>query len=413
AERVITKQLLKAGLLLAALYAAACSTAGKGPTTGRRTITVSPISHPLDLVTPDRDSNDFLFNPWWRAQDGAKDRPIDPISLCQQGFADDSCTSSPFKPSLNVYDGPVGVICQAAPGTVPEGKLRGHANWATVTYTGRLTFDEWSADFDFNLAIKSDTSAGETSANVNGVALEFLSEETVKDFQTPWWKALHDAVQEDAQTVPQTWSGANALVGSREAVAVGLLGLDCVHECRAELHPLYALLVHADSDSAADHWAVFARNSGSQGTCSSQLAVLERAEPAKIVLKIEWRKDSTGNVATAAQVISDRTQFLASRTDLAEPVISIVPQQGIFLTFDGLRSGDADVIEGDLFIKWNGIAGSALPVMASPGVGSEARLEAERRTVSAGSTEAPRELVLRREDRREISEKVRLVSGPS
>jgi len=59
------------------------------------------------------------------------------------------------------------------------------------------------------------------------------------------------------------------------AVILGTAGLDCVHECRMEIHPVYAMAVRSHSKSkhgvGDEWWSIFVRNwASSEGQCSSR-----------------------------------------------------------------------------------------------------------------------------------------------
>jgi len=57
----------------------------------------------------------------------------------------------------------------------------------------------------------------------------------------------------------------------RPAVAIGLFGIDNVHDVHAELHPLYAIAIQLEASPSTQRWAVFARRAGMEGECGSRL----------------------------------------------------------------------------------------------------------------------------------------------
>lgn len=72
------------------------------------------------------------------------------------------------------------------------------------------------------------------------------------------------------------------MIGGRFAVATGLVGLDCWHECDPELHPLYSLAIRMGSHGSREKWMLFVRNWGNEGSCSSarRARLLARLAPA-------------------------------------------------------------------------------------------------------------------------------------
>jgi hypothetical protein len=59
------------------------------------------------------------------------------------------------------------------------------------------------------------------------------------------------------------------LFDDKEAIVMGLYGVDCAHDCGAELHPVYALAIHVNNNLLDDTWAIFVRNWGDEGYCGS------------------------------------------------------------------------------------------------------------------------------------------------
>ena len=137
------------------------------------------------------------------------------------------------------------------------------------------------------------------------MAIEFDSDETIDHFHTPWWKAFHQAVDlntsasdfisrveadpsvledpaelarwQDQQTLQQQLNQVYAMIGDSRpggkgkfAIVTGLLGLDTEHAgAQAELHPAYAVAIRVNDDPSDETWAIFVRNWGNEGYCSS------------------------------------------------------------------------------------------------------------------------------------------------
>jgi hypothetical protein len=70
------------------------------------------------------------------------------------------------------------------------------------------------------------------------------------------------------------------MLDGHQAVVIGMAGLDYEHGAQSELHPVFLLAVREGQpgtygyfntlDPSNDHWAIFARNYGDEGMCSSQ-----------------------------------------------------------------------------------------------------------------------------------------------
>jgi hypothetical protein len=168
---------------------------------------------------------------------------------------------------------------------------RGHINWLPVTYEGFLSFLDKSGDVgdnDYNFELETLVPEGTGGAAVprqsaltvynrtNGthrtLHVEMKGRETVSHATHPWWVAFREAV-EGAQA---NLAKARSLIAARPAVVIGLFGLDAEHKGHSELHPVYAMAIQtscgetADADGYyADRWAVFVRNAGNEGFCST------------------------------------------------------------------------------------------------------------------------------------------------
>src|SRR5262249_1531206 len=175
----------------------------------------------------------------------------------------------------------------------------GHLNWQPVTYTTHnLRWDGWSNGFDgdYNFRLGStDGFGGPEIVDIDGggetsdVPLEFNYSETVRDFDTEWWRSFRAAVCASSGlldkctvttvTGSEAWcagdftKGPCAMVPGRDGIAIGLLGLDLEHGGVAEHHPIYALAINtyegvAPGGGLLQKWALFFRNAGNEGFCS-------------------------------------------------------------------------------------------------------------------------------------------------
>jgi hypothetical protein len=228
--------------------------------------TPAPVAHrPLDAVNTSFDDNGLFFAPRWFYENGGVLKST--ADICPGG--------DPVRCTLQA----VGLDAPSfpkSPGFCSGGK--GHVNWLTATFTGKVFWDShaWSDD-DYNMWLvgaSSQLSEPMTSANNgppghgSGVQLEFDSDETVDHFSSAWWNGFHQAVDDSDDK-------ARAKVDNADAVAVGLLGLDCVHDCATEVHPVLALAMRVnDHPAGIDRWSFFVRNRGDEGFCSQNAHVL-------------------------------------------------------------------------------------------------------------------------------------------
>ena len=184
------------------------------------------------------------------------------------------------------------------------GGLEGHANWVPVTMSGQLV---WSTDqpidedADIYLirpldADKCDFSAY-TSEWREHVEVEAAEYETFDSFWTSGWYYGF-----------QFHKPGDLL--SNDAIVVGLFSIDCVHSCKAELHPAYAIAARISESPLFhdgiwdDYWAIFARNYGNEGWCSHNDHPLDLQ---RIILSLPAPEG-----ATSVSVIANDTNFFNS-----------------------------------------------------------------------------------------------------
>src|SRR5947199_8591924 len=169
---------------------------------------------------------------------------------------------------------------------------RGHRNWTIVNYHGPLYWSNYSGrtpfqDDDYNFIMQTPTINGFPSGitKENGqhipelgsdpIVLEFEAQETIDHFGfTPFWKQFHNSVDEEFYALfhghPEI-TPAKDMVRHKDAIAIGLLGLDIFEKATSELHPVFVLAIHTNEDPADDTWAIFARNYGNEGMCSDNM----------------------------------------------------------------------------------------------------------------------------------------------
>jgi hypothetical protein len=240
--------------------------------------TPAPVSHkPLDLVEPSFDDNGLPFDPAFAYESGGLLKSV--ATLCPNAAPEQCTTQTVGFDTPDTLKDIVPALC--TPGTLSTlFSKKGHVNWSTGTFFGKVFWDEHSSDDDYNMWMLSSggpfalplTSANGTKPNggsAHAIGLEYDSDETIDHFSTSWWSSWHNAVDNnDAQ--------AHHMVDNADAVVVGLVGLDCVHDCQAEVHPVYALAMRVtDHPAGVDRWSYFVRNQGDEGMCSQEQHHLE------------------------------------------------------------------------------------------------------------------------------------------
>jgi hypothetical protein len=299
-----------------------------------------PLPRPMDLVSNGAvDANGIALNPQWGLQQTQPGTVPNPVELCFDvpGWFDNPiCTVQ--RPSV---DRPVGVknlICQIGT-TTP---INGHVNWFPATYQGPVFWHgKFFSDQDINISLVPPEQRGLTVAD-DVILTEFSSPETLGHFATPWWKDLRRAADLFAL------ERGRELVDGRPAIVTGLVGLDCEHDCHPELHPVWMLAIRAQAEAARESWALFARNWGNEGFCSSQQHLLETVAH-RLTVTVPWRDGATG------VRLGRRTRFYANVEGVFAWWTS-APGQHVTVTFQ-LPAPDArGRVHGELHLAWSGPA---------------------------------------------------------
>jgi hypothetical protein len=180
----------------------------------------------------------------------------------------------------------------------------------------------------------------------------------------PWWKAFHAAVDHsnaDAEYM-LTLLGQPAYI-----IEVGMMGLDCAHDCSSEIHPTYALAVHVKNEPSDDEWAIFAWNWGDEGYCA--VGQIVDSDLTTVYLTLPWYPGATD---TAPVVLTDKSVW-KKNGDATQ--VTTFPQ---FTQFGSVRRGTGFVVELDLG-----------PAYAGPLVHGELHLQWDMQTVTtSGSARA-------------------------
>jgi hypothetical protein len=244
---------------------------------------VLPSPLPLDLESASFDDNGLAKNASWFYQ--AKGAVKNVADLCPNKSAAQCSNQQPG------FDGP-NFLKTVVPGLCTDTSLgspsswsnvyakQGHTNWSSATFEGTIYFEDHSGtDDDYDMWLTGPKTASvpltlENSFDLHGwtsygAHVEFDSDETIDHFKTDWWTKWRNAVDNNI-------SEAHRMVDGSDAVVVGLVGLDCVHDCISEIHPAYAVAMRVpDHPVGVDRWALFVRNSGDEGFCSQDEHVLE------------------------------------------------------------------------------------------------------------------------------------------
>jgi hypothetical protein len=306
----------------------------------------------FDLVWTANDDSGFPLNPIWGTQLHDDTVLPDPAS-CEslpQNFSDPSCSSQ--SPSIDIPTGWNATWC-ATTGT----PINGHVNWFPVTYVGEIAWSDHSGnDDDYNFEFSSPFGEADVPSNVGknklslgpsgALGLEFDSDETIDHFHTNWWGEFHSAV-DTSDTL------ASALVIPSNAVVTGLLGLDCEHTCRTEIHPVYdlAMQVFDPSDKTGlggEVWGVFLRNFGDEGYCSSED---HRLYLPTLSIRIPWKQGATGVTILNKPDNSDN-YFRTNNQGVSGPNITWAVGEGILIQFDVPTGLAHAMANGELHLNW-------------------------------------------------------------
>jgi hypothetical protein len=337
--------------------------------------------HPaaFDVFSTDFDPNGLPRNPAWQWE---KDHPgthPDPLALCAGfpylnpsnttlgvGFGTPPCTTQ--SPSVNgpSQGGFNDALCAY---DATHGLLHGHLNWWPVTAAGTILWvdhKDWTQtgddDYDFTLTPVSATGLTTNNSHVGGVAtnpqvyvVEFDSDETVDHIDRGWWNDFHTAVDNNGG---KSGGAPGAMIDGKEAIVLGLLGLDSEHGAYSELHPVYGMAIHVKDDPADDTWALLVRNWGDEGFCSQD----EMAVPLSTLSLFLPRPGATGGTANTDQLFSNNDSTVSV---LTEP-------GGAVVTLDLGQPESGTLVHGTVHFAWTMAPGPqprpAIPIMhAAPG----------------------------------------------
>jgi len=292
----------------------------------------------------------FPLNPRWQWQVDNAGKPSP--SICHffsngdgnPSYAD--CTNQTHEE--NLPEGFNGWLCRVH-NWFGQG-FPGHLNWFTATYEGQASWTDSNVDDDYNVALVSSGSPGVMDGR-DDLHTEFDADEMdVEHFVGPWWKAVYSAAENgDKFAVKPVFAPG----GSIPAIVTGMFGIDCEHDgCKSEIHPVYAMALHINDDQADDAWAMFARNNGDEGYCSSKLVP---ADFTTYTFHLPWRADKTG------VKVRSGTTWAGYPDGVKAPKVTWAPGQGVDVTFELPSADQSPLVEGELHLQWTG-GGPAAPL---------------------------------------------------
>jgi hypothetical protein len=292
-------------------------------------------SAPFDLVFTETDANAFPSDAEWAWQRDHTGAFPDADTQCfalPNNFSNPACTTQ--SPSIDIPSGWNATWCAVG----AAHSIHGHLNWMPATWQGSITWDGHSSpgsDDDYNINLTPADGHGLTVSSQGFIHSEFDSDETIDHFRTPWWTAFHAAVDNGD-------ANARAMIDGKTAIITGLTGLDCEHGCATEMHPVYAIAIHVNSDPLDDTWAIFVRNWGDEGYCSQDQHPLDTSRIAFLI----------PHAAASAVQLNVATTFLTNNSQVSGPALSLVRGEGAIVEFN-LPSPDAGArVNGELHLQW-------------------------------------------------------------
>lgn len=219
----------------------------------------------------------------------------------------------------------------------------GHVNWNRVTYEGKIQWEGHTPpgrDDDYNIRIRRDDKALFTASNPDSVGMEFDSDETIDPFSEIhlWWKTLRSDV-DDGKPNPGN-------MNDRQAMVIGLVGLDYEHSSFSELHPLYVLAINYEDLK----WSFFVRNWGNEGYCSEGKNPWD-VTSIKVILS---------NPTAADGFVTKSAVFGTTGTAISS---AFAPGEGIILDVQLPAPAKEGFVVGDVEVQW--VAPAPVPTSAS------------------------------------------------
>jgi hypothetical protein len=302
--------------------------------------TISTGTGDWDLVWNNFDDNGIPLNPNWRSNVEKKQLP-DPGS-CAWPWNGSGTGKVPCTNQITNTD--TYFLCEWFSSNFGFG---GHANWTVATHTGTVTWEEKSIptqDDEYSVNLTTPGNAGATKGRLEGVHVEFDSDETIDvltdDFKMPWWTAFRAVV--DARD-----SAAHSYLDGKAMIVTGLMGVDFAHTPNGESHPAWTVAIQGNLDPADDTWAMFVRNWGNEGYCSGDQHLISFVDN-QYTFRLPWPKG-----ALSGSVNLNATDFRSNNSAIHGPFISFIPGVAVLATFQNLPDPSVHaLIGGELHLKW-------------------------------------------------------------
>ena len=355
----------------------------------------------FDPVSVRADPNGFMESPNWYGNSGKLWPPGSGLPQDTKLEALKECLNFQYiHPFWRVQNGVHFVCTQQASLDVPIskfntcllepgfGELHGHVDWVPVTYIGKIRFRDFSPDGDLDLQLYDFTDEERTlrfrgngpEGRVapiltqdsqddedyrNALWLEFGGYEVTEHFVSPNddlkdndWLMFVPAKPE--QEEKHRRDRRTTTMQDHTAVVTGLLGLDCVHECHTELHPVYSLALRANSNppdpgtGAEDKWMIFVRNSGNEGDCGSDLHFLDRND---FTIFLPAPPSAGAEDASVFPTVNNQTPFLSNVKGLKWKLLKAPGGVLVQFTFESSDSACTESlasvrIHGELCLNW-------------------------------------------------------------
>jgi hypothetical protein len=307
-----------------------------------------------DLVSSVTDDNKILKNPEWSFQK-FNETPMN-LQFCLRNGVFECSTQNV---TIDLPTGVDGLACNVPDNPVG---IDGHVNWFDATYEGTVTWNENSTDHDFNLDMGSFSPMGP-------LHMEFKSDESIDHFATPWWKMFHDNVTgEFGPTDPPKYSPPCQYPDDKKkcqgfTIVTGLFGLDCEHDCHVEIHPIHAIAMRINDDPSDETWAIFVRNWGTEGFCSSQNHAID-LENGVFTFRLPWNTVPLGRVS-----VGNATTFQGKVSNVIGPIVVPEPPRpplrhdagGLLVSFVLPAPDVGEIINGELHLVWSGPVSTSSP----------------------------------------------------